>query len=204
LGRLDLLDESLESGVVGVVHHHGTPAEKFFRSRRNFFDVILSCAVLEHMYDPLAALDDMVTALRPGGVMVHIIDHRDHGMFAGHHPLTFLTIPDSVYFQMVRNSGRPNRVMYEDYRRWLRGKSISGRLLVSCLVGGENGEGVMLQSPCWLSDVAEDLLNHARAEVQCVRSRMAYRFRTHSEDHLAVAGSVLIVHKLKILDSASL
>jgi SAM-dependent methyltransferase len=195
--RPDLLDESLESGVVGVVHHHGTPAETFFRNHENFFDAILSCAVLEHTYDPLGALDDMLTALRPGGVMVHIVDHRDHGMFAGNHPLTFLTIPDSVYSRMVRNSGRPNRVMYDDYRRWLGGKAISGHLLVTWLVGRENREGVILRPPCLLSDVAEGLLDHARAEVRSIRSRICSRFATSSEDHLAVAGSVLVAHKPK-------
>ena len=51
--------------------------------------------MLEHLYDPLAALDGMAASLAPGGTLnPPWIDFRDHGMFAGHHPLTYLTIPD--------------------------------------------------------------------------------------------------------------
>jgi len=82
-----------EATMRGLVRHTGAPAEQFFRDRKSEFDAILSRAVLEHLYDPITALDDMAAALAPGGILVHRIDLRDHGMFDGRHPLTFLTIP---------------------------------------------------------------------------------------------------------------
>ena len=56
-------------------------AERFFRSRRGY-DAILSCAVLEHLLDPLAALASMTSALAPGGRTIYQVDLRDHGMFS--------------------------------------------------------------------------------------------------------------------------
>lgn len=72
---------------------------------------------MEHLFDPVAALDGMLEALRPGGTLVHRIDLRVHGMFRGQHPLTFLTLPDAIYTRMTRNSGRPNRVLFPDLPR---------------------------------------------------------------------------------------
>ena len=103
-------------GIRGLVAHEGAPAETFFRSSGLRFDCIVSRAVLEHLYDPLAALDDMAASLAPGGSMIHRIDFRDHGMFADHHPLTFLTIPDALYRAMTRGSGRPNRLLLPAWR----------------------------------------------------------------------------------------
>ena len=42
-----------------------------------------------------------------------------HGMFSssGMHPLTFLTIPDSVYRLMTIDSGKPNRKLINYYRQ---------------------------------------------------------------------------------------
>ncbi len=52
------------------------------------FDLIVSRAVLEHVYDPDMALIAMDRLLAPGGLMLHDIDFRDHGLFTdgGQHP----------------------------------------------------------------------------------------------------------------------
>jgi SAM-dependent methyltransferase len=82
------------------------------------FDMIVSNAVMEEIYDPTPAFLAQGELLRPGGVMVHRIDLRDYGMFSkyGYHPLEFLTVPDWIYRRMVEGSGQPNRRLIDYYR----------------------------------------------------------------------------------------
>ena len=82
------------------------------------FDMIVSNAVLEEIYDLTPVLKAQGELLRPGGVMVHRIDLRDYGMFYkyGFHPLEFLTVPDWIYRRMVEGSGQPNRRLIDYYR----------------------------------------------------------------------------------------
>src|SRR5262249_54880083 len=72
------------------------------------YDLIVSNAVLEEIYDPTPVLLAQGQLLRPGGLWVHMIDLRDYGMFSKHgfHPLEFLTVPDWVYRRMVEGSGQ--------------------------------------------------------------------------------------------------
>jgi SAM-dependent methyltransferase len=82
------------------------------------YDLIVSNAVLEEIYDPTTILLAQGKLLRPGGAMVHMIDLRDYGMFSKHgfHPLEFLTVSDWIYRRMVEGSGQPDRRMMGYYR----------------------------------------------------------------------------------------
>jgi SAM-dependent methyltransferase len=85
------------------------------------FDLIVSVAVLEHVYDLEASFRAMDALLAPGGTMVHQVDLRDHGMFSGggRHPLEFLTIADPLYRLMTSHTGAPNRDRIGTYRELL-------------------------------------------------------------------------------------
>lgn len=85
------------------------------------FDLIISCAVLEHVYDLDASFVAMDRLLRPGGQMVHIVDLRDHGLYSesGHHPLTHLTLPANLYRFISQPAGAPNRMLAPSYRTQL-------------------------------------------------------------------------------------
>jgi hypothetical protein len=190
IGRPDLLNGAAGTGIAGVQYHPGRPAETFFHGIGPTFDAILSTATLEHLYDPLGALDHMLAALRPGGVMVHMIDHKDHGMFPGRHKLAFLTIPDRVYIRMIRNTGRPNRVLFADYRRWLSAGH-EGEINVFNLVH-EPGE-MSTEPPVALNEVPTDRMSDALSMVREVRPRLSRRFRWHSDHELAVGCSALVV-----------
>src|SRR3954452_1969027 len=109
-GRLELI-----SGV-GI-------EEGAARLERESFGLIVSVAVLEHVYDLAAAFRAMDALLAPGGLMVHQVDLRDHGMFSGggRHPLEFLTIDDRVYRLMSSHAGSPNRERIGTYRDLLAG-----------------------------------------------------------------------------------
>lgn len=132
----------------------------------------------------------MLEALRPGGTLVHRIDLRDHGMFRGQHPLTFLTLPDAIYTRMTRNSGRPNRVLFPDYRDWAARSRARTKLLVSRLVGVDRD----LDPAPW-ENLDPALRRRAEAAVQEIRPKLALRFRAMSESEFAVAGCILVAQK---------
>jgi len=187
-GLEGLLDAA--GGIAGATHHEGIPAETFFRDTPHRFDMIVSRAVMEHLYDPLGALDGMLAALKPGGTLVHRIDLRDHGLFAGHHPLTFLTIADPLYRRMTRRSGRPNRVLAPAYAAWLERAGVPGSIRVTRLAGVA---GELDAVPREALDPA--LLAPALAAVAAIRPRLTAPFRGLADADLAVAGIVLVAAK---------
>lgn len=182
-------DDNAEMPVRGV-HYHVEAAETFFRSRPGMFDAILSRAVLEHLFDPIGALADMAKALRPGGILIHRIDFRDHGMFAGQHALTFLTVPEGLYRRMTRNAGRPNRVLLPAYRDWLAGAGLAGHLRVTRLAGIASE----IEPRPW-PEIDAALRQQALANVAAIRPRLAKPFRHLSDEDLAVAGAVLVAER---------
>jgi len=179
-----------ETTMRGLVRHAGVPAERFFRERTGQFDAILSRAVLEHLYDPIAAVDDMANALAPGGVLVHRIDLRDHGMFAGRHPLTFLTIPDRVYRAMTRGAGRPNRVLLPAWRDWLVRSGLRGSLRITRLAGVE-GE---IEPADW-NDIDAKMRETALGTVRAIRPKLCRNLAPLDDRDLAVSGCVLVAEK---------
>ena len=90
------------------LYHHLAPST---------FDLIVSRAVLEHIFDIDQALGTMDILLKPGGVMIHEVDLRDHGMFTryGLNPLTFLTFGKRSWYMMSSHTGSPNRVPMRHY-----------------------------------------------------------------------------------------
>ena len=68
-------------------------------------DVIISRAVLEHVFDLDTAFGAMHRLLKPGGRMAHKVDLRDHGLFTdgGQNALEFLTVSDRLTPGWARN-----------------------------------------------------------------------------------------------------
>ena len=182
--------EPAEKTIRNLTYHAGQPAETFFRESGLRFDAILSRAVMEHLYDPLAALDDMAQSLAPGGIMIHRIDLRDHGMFADHHPLTLLTLSDGLHRNMTRGAGRPNRLLMPSYRAWLEGSGLSGSIVVSRLAGID---GELNPAPWEALDTG--LQAQALNCVRTIRPQLAKRFKAMRDEELAVAGLVLVAQK---------
>ena len=176
-----------EGNLRGLRYHPGRPAETFFADSGLRIDAILSRAVLKHLYDPIGALDDMAAALNPGGILVHRIDLRDHGMFDGRHPLTFLTVPDTIYGAMTRASGRPNRISLPAWRDWLKRSGLRGTLRITRLAGvpGEI-------APASWDEIDETTRETALAKVRTIRRKLAAGPAALDDRDLAVAGCVLV------------
>lgn len=165
-------------------------AEVFFRKNKDY-DSIASYVVLEHLYDPIGAIEAMAGALNPGGCLVHHIDFRDHGMFTsgGHHDLTFLTIPGVIYRHMSRRRGRPNRVLSHRYRDVLDRLGLRYRVLVAHLVG------VGIVDPAPYDELPTEVRKRAEQEVELIRPRLAREFRNLAVEDLAVSGVIISAYK---------
>ena len=179
-----------EKNIKGLTYNSGVPAEIFFKETNEKFDFIISRAVLEHLFDPLDALSYMFKTLNPGGMLIHRIDLRDHGMFSEHHPLTHLTINDNTWKLMTNNSGRPNRVLVPDYQRWLTSSDINGKIFISRLVG--LNEDLLPQT--W-DQIPQDLKDKALTKVEAIKPKLSNRYRRMKDTDLAITGCILVAKK---------
>lgn len=176
----------------GITWRLGSSAEDFFaryaQEGQPGYDLIVSRATLEHLYDPLDAIRSMAACLRHGGRMVHKVDFRDHGMFTPAHPeLTFLRFPSALYREMTRRSGRPNRVLLHRYRDLAEDLGRSGRLEVTILVTSLVGQGeVTPHVP--VAALPSGPLRRAVAEVESQRHRFTREFVNVAPEDLAVSG----------------
>jgi SAM-dependent methyltransferase len=155
------------------------------------FDLIVSRAVVEHLYDTAEAFAAMDRLLRPGGRMAHKIDIRDHGMFTegGQHPLTFLTVSPRVYGWMSRNSGLPNRRLVDHYRSLMDEAGYDYRMYVTHLIADEAElEPHPEEPPAAVMEPAVRLAEE-------VRDRLAPPFDSVAGRDLAVSGVFLAARK---------
>lgn len=136
---------------------------------RDAVDLVYSRAVLEHVDDLEATFDDMVAAMRPGAVAIHLVDLRSHGLHRNN-PLDFLEWPPALWRLMYSAKGVPNRWRVDRYR------AIVERLPVDMLAL----EATQLADP---ADVAQ------------VRSRVAAPFRDVSDEDLRWMGFWLVFRK---------
>jgi len=190
--RMSGSDADDESTFEGVRRRYGASAsaEEFF-VRSTGYDFIVSRAVMEHVYDPRLAIKNMAAALKPGGMLLHKVDLRDHGMFTPNfHELKFLEVPDWVYPRMTRNAGRPNRVLAHEYRAVLRETLPDHEVLVTRLAGAGDIDPHL---PYGAIDAA--LRDRSLAYVRSVRQRFAASFRTVSDEDLSIAGIFIVARK---------
>lgn len=81
----------------------------------NEVDVVISRAVLEHVNDLPATFRDMYAALKPGGMAIHLVDLKSHGLHR-QNPLDFLNWPTWLWSLMYGAKGVPNRLRANAYR----------------------------------------------------------------------------------------
>jgi hypothetical protein len=86
-------------------------------------DFVFSRAVLEHVNDISATIDDMGNALKKGGVTVNKVDLKSHGLHRGN-ILEFLTWPALLWNLMYSEKGTPNRWRLDEYKRVLSHSSL--------------------------------------------------------------------------------
>jgi SAM-dependent methyltransferase len=181
----------------GVSWRSAESAESFFaQCEPRTYDFIVSRAVVEHLYDPIAALRSMVKTLRPGGKMLHEIDLRDHEFIsaASGDELSWLRVPSWLWRCMTSYSGRPNRVLSHQYRKVLDELAHQGEVTYSLLVTSLAGAGPVL--PYRLpAEIDSDAWSTAVGAVRRHRHRLARELRAISDRDLAVTGMFLVVER---------
>jgi SAM-dependent methyltransferase len=185
--------------LLGINWIIGKASEEYFKecakSRGNTYDFIVSRAVLEHLYDPLYALKYMIDCLKPGGKILHKIDLRDHGMFTpNHHELKFLEVPNHLYPLMVKNSGRPNRILAHHYQNFLEEIKSIGTIDYSLLVTHLVDVGE-INPYCTFEDIEPQKQKKAIAFVEKHRRKFASDFHDVSSQDLAISGIFLCIVK---------
>jgi SAM-dependent methyltransferase len=159
------------------------------------FDFVISRGAIQDIFEPDAAFAAMHRILKPGGLMLHKIDLSDQGMFReyGMNPLTFLTIPDSVYRLMAEGSGKPNRKKMSYYRNLLEALGYDVKILVTDIIG-RGGRGDL--SP-HKESIAQgvDYSDETMSLVTEIRPKLSANFKEMTDEELLVDGIFVIARK---------
>ena len=156
------------------------------------FDVIVSAAVLEEIYDTDLAFSKMDRLLAPGGYTIHKIDLRDYEMFHKHgfHRLEFLTIPDSVYRYMTQASGQPNRRLVDYYRGKMAELGYDSTIHIAMAANGKEMEEYKLKLVKGVDYTEESLQSY-----QAMRPRLLPRYQSLSDEDLITEAILLAGRK---------
>jgi SAM-dependent methyltransferase len=179
----------INAGELSRHYGESAAAETFFLANKGY-DFIFSCAVLEHVYDPIASLHAMYRALNPGGTMVHIVDCRDHGQFSDKlHDLSFLRLPKLLY-RPLGASGGPNRVRCSAYVDAVEALGMSHKLYITALAGIPE---LLPLGTTW-DVISPELLTRSRQHVAGIRNQLATSFKGMSDEDLMIASFALVAH----------
>jgi len=188
--RLDNL--SLNQQVAGLIYGKDLP-EIVNGLGPESYDLIVSNAVMEEIYDPTPVLQAQGQLLRPGGVMVHMIDLRDYGMFSkrGFHPLEFLTVPDWVYRRMVEGSGQQSRRMLRDYAAAAARMGYASEIYVSQILGRPHP----MAEPKREIRKGVDYTDADLKLISDIRPRLQPQFQKLPDTELLASSIIFVAHK---------
>jgi hypothetical protein len=162
------------------------------------FHLSISRGAIQDIYTPDVAFAAMDRMLAPGGYMLHKIDLSDQGMFRdnGMNPLTYLTIPESVYRLMAIDSGKPNRKLMSYYRRIMNDLGYKDvKLLITGLLGvGAVGKGD-LHPHKEKVELNVDYPASTLETVREIRPRLTSEFKSLPDDELIVDGIFIVARK---------
>ena len=161
-------------------------------SQNRQFDLIISRAMLEEIYDPAKVLRAADQLLKPGGIMLHKIDLSDYGIFrdGGMHPLTFLTIPGFLYRRMSSDSGIPNRKLMGYYQQTMKNLGYEARFFICSTIGSK--------TPLQCNEVVGTDSQRARdalALVRQIRPKLCAEFKDLSDEELMTDGIFVVARK---------
>jgi len=166
-------------------------AEQLFGAQS--FDLIISRAVLQSIQDSDAALAAMERLLSAGGAMAHKIDLRDLGMFTngGMHPLTFLTIEDSLYRKMTSATDKSNRRLAGYYSQKIAELGLESKIFITEIVGQQEEIYPHKEK----IDAGVDYDDASLSLIKKIRPRLNARFKNLSDEELLISSIFLVARK---------
>lgn len=185
-GEIELNEERLQ-----YIYGHGVEeADQILEP--GSFDFIVSRAVIHNVYDIDRGFEAMDRLLAPGGYTLHKIDLSDENMFSsrGMHPLTFLTIPERIYYLMASDSGKPNRKLIGDYREQMHKRGYDAKILVTTVLGA----GPLVPHKEKIEQ-GVDYSEKTLSLINDIRPKLAAPFRDRSDAELAATGIFLVGKK---------
>ena len=159
------------------------------------WDLIVSNAVIEEIYDPMPIMNAQDKLLKPGGAMCHNIDLRDYGMFSkyGYHALEFLTVSDWIYKQMVEASGQPDRRMASYYSDVAKQMGYTSEIWVTHILGHQE----LLPEPRLAGQLRKGV-DYTDADLKFIadiRPRLQPQFQKMSDEELLAQSIIFVAHK---------
>ena len=100
--QIDFWEEVDADALFRRIEYHAPVSADKLPFGKDEFDLIYSCAAMEHFDRPLDAVREMCRVLKPGGLTVHNIDLRNH---AGTHPLDHLRWSEADYRRKTEKYG---------------------------------------------------------------------------------------------------
>jgi SAM-dependent methyltransferase len=138
---LERLPDAVGARAAHAFKVHGDPSSGFdpsaiaytvtedgLANQPGAYDLVISRAVLEHVNDLPRTVADIAASLAPGGVSVHEVDLRSHGLDR-YRVYDFLTWPDALYRVMYGRKGFPNRWRVDKYRELFARSGLAVRAL---------------------------------------------------------------------------
>lgn len=183
-GLLDFFIRNESSPDGRIIAKYGLPIEQLTPSgSQDGFDLIISRAVLEHVYDLREAWMGMVRVLKSNGQMLHKVDFRSHKFYNRVHPLYFLTFEESFWRILSSPDPTLNRKRSDTYRS----------LLASTFQDYSVYSTSVLENPELLPHsiefkLGEHYQENDLAAVKAIRPKLATPFRNLSDLDLMVSG----------------
>lgn len=186
---------NLDLGAGKIIYRHGVDIGRAVDAvGEKKFDIIVSRAVLEHVYEPDKAFLTMDRMLEKNGYLIHKVDLRDHGMFTmdGFGPLTFLTISEPVWGMMTKYSGKPNRKRSDFYESILGRMGYDYKILVTHVII-RNEE---FDPPKQMFVKGRDYRDEDLELIRQARPALAEGFKRISDETLLVDGIFIVARKI--------
>ena len=173
--------------------YYGTKAsgEAFFDENRGY-NVIVSRSVLEHVDQPQVVLCKMYKALNVGGVLIHKVDLRDHGMYTPYsESVKFLELPQWLYRIMTYGSGYPNRFLFHDYKKTLLELDPKSEFYIAGLHGIDEDMSVGYK----LEDIPIQWKQHSIDFIEKHRFKFSAIFKNVASEELMVSSFFFVSRK---------
>jgi SAM-dependent methyltransferase len=182
-------DDSLKPGSISVVDDLAIE-DAHRRFEPGTFGLIVSRAVLEHVFDVDRAWTSMHVLLQPGGTMLHKIDFRNHGFYASLDPLAFLGIPEGLWRLISSPDPTLNRRRASTYQAMAERDGYRYSIFATHLLHQE--EELPLGSIRWPLD-PERMSTIPRLDA--LSARLKPKFTDASPEDLAVEGIFILARK---------